>query len=430
MGVTKEEAAKLLDVAPSDTPDMIKKKYRKLALKTHPDKHPNDPDATAKFQRVAEAYKCLTDPNYVADETGITEEELRKEMEVMYEEMYRQFKMMCRMSGIPAPPPELARAMMMGGVAETMAENSDDMSPAMREQMANVMGSMGEENSAALGGEGSGASLEEMMRKAVIDGLDSDDEWEDEDDMGMGMGGMGDMGGGGDMAAMMAAMMGGGMGGGGGDDDDAMAAMMMGGLGGGMSGLGGLGGGGDDAMAMMAEMLGDGDMDEETMMMMMQMGGMGGLGGGGGRGGGRRRGSRGFAPGARGAGAPRSSAKTRRGGKKKKKGTGRAPAAVAPDEPDAAPRVPGAAASPDSPPPPTNPYAAEDVAVGRRVDVRGSEGLVKFVGTVHYAKGEWVGVALDNPDGKNNGTIKAVTYFECEPKHGIMVRREECDVIG
>mgnify|MGYP006249625861 FL=1 len=84
MGLTKEEAAKILDVNVDDEPDAIKKKYRKLALKLHPDKNRDDPEATQKFQRIAEAHKCLTDPNYVADETGMSEEELKREMEVMY----------------------------------------------------------------------------------------------------------------------------------------------------------------------------------------------------------------------------------------------------------------------------------------------------------------------------------------------------------
>ena len=55
MGLTKEEAAKILDVNVDDEPDAIKKKYRKLALKLHPDKNRDDPEATQKFQRIAEA---------------------------------------------------------------------------------------------------------------------------------------------------------------------------------------------------------------------------------------------------------------------------------------------------------------------------------------------------------------------------------------
>ena len=55
MGLTKDEAAKILDVNVDDDADAIKKKYRKLALKLHPDKNRDDPEATQKFQRIVEA---------------------------------------------------------------------------------------------------------------------------------------------------------------------------------------------------------------------------------------------------------------------------------------------------------------------------------------------------------------------------------------
>ena len=45
------------------------------------------------------------------------------------------------------------------------------------------------------------------------------------------------------------------------------------------------------------------------------------------------------------------------------------------------------------------------------------------------ASEEWFGIALDEPEGKNAGTIKGVSYFACDDKHGIMVRRTECKVV-
>ena len=70
--------------------------------------------------------------------------------------MYSQFKMMCKMSGIPAPPPELMKAMMAGSVKDAMGD-SDDVDPQVKEQMQNVMKDFG----------GNAEGLDEMM-KCVI----------------------------------------------------------------------------------------------------------------------------------------------------------------------------------------------------------------------------------------------------------------------
>ncbi len=52
----------ILDVDKEASQDEIKKAYRKLAMKYHPDKNPGDQTAEVRFKEVAEAYEVLRDP--------------------------------------------------------------------------------------------------------------------------------------------------------------------------------------------------------------------------------------------------------------------------------------------------------------------------------------------------------------------------------
>ena len=51
----------VLGVPATATQDEIKKQYRKLASKHHPDKNPNDPKAADTFKGISEAYQTLGD---------------------------------------------------------------------------------------------------------------------------------------------------------------------------------------------------------------------------------------------------------------------------------------------------------------------------------------------------------------------------------
>ncbi|UCE81834.1 MAG: DnaJ domain-containing protein [Deltaproteobacteria bacterium] len=53
---------KILDISADASEDQIRKAYRKLALKYHPDHNPGDSKAEERFKEIAEAYGVLIDP--------------------------------------------------------------------------------------------------------------------------------------------------------------------------------------------------------------------------------------------------------------------------------------------------------------------------------------------------------------------------------
>lgn len=59
--------------------------------------------------------------------------------------------------------------------------------------------------------------------------------------------------------------------------------------------------------------------------------------------------------------------------------------------------------------------------IGQRVEVpvKECQGVIAYVGHPAFASGKWIGVILDEPKGKNNGTVKGQMYFkvnyDCQP---------------
>src|SRR2546421_4359391 len=59
---TRPDYYKTLGVDKKATADEIKKAYRKLARKYHPDRNPDDKQAESRFKEISQAYDVLGDP--------------------------------------------------------------------------------------------------------------------------------------------------------------------------------------------------------------------------------------------------------------------------------------------------------------------------------------------------------------------------------
>lgn len=60
--MAKKDFYQVLGISRSASPEQIKKAYRKLALRWHPDKNAEDKNAEARFKEITEAYDVLKDP--------------------------------------------------------------------------------------------------------------------------------------------------------------------------------------------------------------------------------------------------------------------------------------------------------------------------------------------------------------------------------
>ncbi|XP_036406874.1 dynactin subunit 1-like [Megalops cyprinoides] len=75
--------------------------------------------------------------------------------------------------------------------------------------------------------------------------------------------------------------------------------------------------------------------------------------------------------------------------------------------------------------------SAKPIKVGSLVEVigKGHRGTVAYIGATLFATGKWVGVILEEPKGKNDGTVQGKRYFTCEENHGIFVRQSQIQLV-
>ncbi|CAK5113500.1 unnamed protein product [Meloidogyne enterolobii] len=66
----------------------------------------------------------------------------------------------------------------------------------------------------------------------------------------------------------------------------------------------------------------------------------------------------------------------------------------------------------------------ENFKLGDQVKMKtgGRAGVVAFVGPTDFQAGIWIGVILERPEGKNNGSVDGRVYFKCQDKFGVFCR--------
>lgn len=73
---------------------------------------------------------------------------------------------------------------------------------------------------------------------------------------------------------------------------------------------------------------------------------------------------------------------------------------------------------------PQKPGKVQPLAVGEKVWVEPVKdvGVIRFLGATQFQTGDWVGIEMEKPLGRNNGCVAGVQYFDCKEQHGIFVR--------
>jgi dynactin 1 len=64
-----------------------------------------------------------------------------------------------------------------------------------------------------------------------------------------------------------------------------------------------------------------------------------------------------------------------------------------------------------------------DFKVGQTVELLdGRKAVIRYIGSLHIADGQFIGVEFSDLSGKNDGSVRGERYFQCDPNHGMFMR--------
>ncbi|VDN57963.1 unnamed protein product [Dracunculus medinensis] len=70
-----------------------------------------------------------------------------------------------------------------------------------------------------------------------------------------------------------------------------------------------------------------------------------------------------------------------------------------------------------------------DWEIGDRCQIEKRIGSIVYIGPTNFAPGEWIGLVLDKPLGKNDGSVDGQRYFTCAPNHGLFCKASKLERI-
>jgi dynactin 1 len=70
-----------------------------------------------------------------------------------------------------------------------------------------------------------------------------------------------------------------------------------------------------------------------------------------------------------------------------------------------------------------------DIPIGAIVEISLGRGVVRFCGATSFSPGKWVGIELSEPVGKNDGSVRGVTYFSCQMNYGVFVKASQVRIV-